>query len=80
MSCFVEHIARVADAYENEQRIDNEHYQEHLDADHDYGVRVPRKRVADRSNPLEAMKDQDFKYIYLLYNYKLILLINVRNQ
>ncbi len=61
MSCFTEHIERVGGSYENDQRIDVQHYEDLVDADQDYGVRVPRRRVVDRSNPLEAIRENDFK-------------------
>ena len=60
MAYYNEHLERLGDAYEYDLQIDVDHYEELVQNEDDFGERVPRKMIIDRTNPLEFMREDEF--------------------
>ena len=56
MSTFQSYVARVSDSYTYNLQVD-----QLLEEEEDAEVPVPRQMIKDRQNPLEALREKDFK-------------------
>ena len=48
-------------SFEDDLRLDLEDQEELQDFEEQYGVLLPRRAVLDRDNPLEALREDEFR-------------------
>jgi hypothetical protein len=61
MSVYHGHVQRVADPFDYNLQEDIDQIDEMEDMDDQFGVQVPRRTILDRSNPLESIRDTQFR-------------------
>ena len=61
MSSFRDYNDRIWDVHQMNLTQDWRDYQEQLEVQEEIEFRLPRKIVKDRQNPLESMRDADFR-------------------
>ena len=61
MSDFLRHVQRVGDPFEYNLQVDLDQVDEWEEMDDQFGPELPRRTILDRSNPLESIRDNEFR-------------------
>ena len=72
MSAFEDFIEYTSDPYAQNLQIDVEDYEDLREHEEVYGVSIPRNVLLDRQNPLEALKEKTFRYIFKIQSNSVI--------
>ena len=61
MADFRGHVQRVGDPFEHNLQLDLDQVDEWEEMDDQFGLQLPRRTILDRSNPLESIRDNEFR-------------------
>jgi hypothetical protein len=61
MADFLGHVQRVGDPFEYNFQVDLDQVNEVEEMDDQFGPELPRRTILDRSNPLESIRDNEFR-------------------